>query len=250
MSILKFNLSGKFAHFRIPEVNNINLTFLQIHKTIIKGIVGAIVGLDGYNTAKLLNKEVEFLNKLENIKVGIIPNADKGIFPNKIEKFTNTTGHASREEGGTLIVEEKILINPSWDIYLDLSNIDTDLKEKIEDYFLNSNSEYLPYLGKNHYNAIMKNVEIIDKQLVENPEYCSSLFIKNNVELDSDIVSKEDLVYGTTPFISSFFLPIDMNIELGYKNYNNFIFTNLYINYINSDERMFIKDNKKIIELF
>lgn len=250
MEILKFNLSGNFAHFKMPEINNTNLTFLQIHKTTIKGIIGAIVGLDGYNAANLFKTDVQFLTELKNLKVGIIPNANKGVFLNKIETFTNTTGHASTEEGGVLIVEEKILVNPNWDIYLDLSEINKELKDKINDYLLNNLCVYIPYLGKNHYPITIKNVEILNSEKIDNPEYCSSLFVQDNVVLDNDFLSKDDLVYGDTPFLSSFFLPINMNQELGYQDYKSFCYTNSYISKIDTSNRLFIQNDNKIIELF
>lgn len=257
MDILKFTLSGNYAHFRNPEINNINLTFLQIHKTIIKGIVGAIIGLDGYNTSNLKNKSnVEFLDTLENIKIGIIPNVDKGIFPTEIISYVNQTGQASRQEGGCLIVKEKVLINPSWDIYLDLSLLEKEVQDKIKDYVLNSNSEYPYYFGKNHYFAEISNPSLFETARIEEPEYISSLFVKKGIVLDDEIEDSNDLVYGKNPILTSFIVPLDKDNDCGYTNYKNLYYTNYYIDEIeNAENRYFIQDgsNKeekaKIIEM-
>lgn len=253
MKVIKLNLSGDYAHFKMPEINSTNLSFLQIHKIALKGILGSIIGLDGYNTAKLLNIPVEFLTKLENLKVGIIPNTQEGIFITSLEKFTNTTGHASYEKGGVLIIEEKVLVKPNWDIYLDISDLEQDIQDRLEDYLVNQKNYYIPYLGRNHYPAYIKEVEVLELEEEKEPEYCSSLLINKDLKLDSDILAKDDLVYGDKPFLSTFFLPTNIdieNIQLGYRDYKQFLFTNYYIEEIDTTNRIFIKHNKKIIELF
>lgn len=253
MKIIKLNLSGNFAHFKMPETNNKNITFLQIHKIALKGLLGATIGLSGYNTARFFGTEIGFLTKLDGIRIGIIPNVDKGLFLTDMFKFTNTTGHASKEKGGVLIIEEKILINPNWDIYLDLSSLEKEIQDKLEDYLINEKRYYLPYFGKNTYDARIKEVEILELEKEEKPEYCSSLFINQDLKLDSDILTKDDLVYGDRPFLSTFFLPTNIeveNIRLGYRDYKQFLFTNYYIDEIDTTNRTFIKHNDKIIELF
>lgn len=250
MKILRFKLGGNFSHFRNPEINNKNLTFLQIHKTIIKGIIGAIIGLEGYNTSMLLNRDkIEFLDKLQSLKVGIIPKSKHGIFQTQINDYINQTGHASYEQGGTLIIHEKVLVNPSWDIYLYLEELDKDIQEKIEDYLLNSKIEYPFYLGKNHYFGVISDVELLECERENNPKYISSLFIQDYFELDEDIEDEDDLVYGKNPFLTTFFLPTNMDNELGYRDYYTFAYTNLYIGNIKNDNFLCIKKNNNIIFL-
>ena len=49
---LKFELSGKYAMFKKPDVNAVNLTFGQIHKVALMGLLGAIAGYNGYEQQK------------------------------------------------------------------------------------------------------------------------------------------------------------------------------------------------------
>ena len=50
LKTIKFKLSGKFAHFKKPDVNsNVYFTYSHIHKVALLGIFGAILRLDGYN---------------------------------------------------------------------------------------------------------------------------------------------------------------------------------------------------------
>ena len=51
MKAIKFNLSGKFAHFKKPDVNSYAyFTYSHIHKVALLGILGAILGLKGYES--------------------------------------------------------------------------------------------------------------------------------------------------------------------------------------------------------
>ena len=50
MEVIKFTISGKTAFFKDPSVNSgTTLTFNCIHKISIMGIIGAIMGYEGYN---------------------------------------------------------------------------------------------------------------------------------------------------------------------------------------------------------
>lgn len=53
MEALQFTLSGKDAFFKKPEVNTYHYyTFGQIHKVVLLGMFGAILGYGGYAQKK------------------------------------------------------------------------------------------------------------------------------------------------------------------------------------------------------
>lgn len=238
------------AHFKNPEVSNANFTFRQIHHTALKGIIGAVIGLEGYNTTYLKGKkEPEFLTKLEGLGIGIVPNSYDGKFPIEELEYINQTGHASEENGGILLVYEEVLFEPSWDIYLDLSKLEVEVAKKIEDYVMNSKAKYFYYLGRNHYGAIIENSELLELNKVEQPQYISSLFDKKGIVFNDLVESDADLVYGEREFFNSFFIPTKKN-NMGYYDYKSLYFTNYYIENIkNYQNRLFIQHNKKIIEI-
>jgi CRISPR-associated protein Cas5h len=184
MRALKFNLSGETAFFKKPDVNTyLYFTYGNIHKIAVLGIIGAVIGLKGYNQQ---DKETypEFYKELCNLKITIVPNDEKGYIPKKIQTFNNSVGYASQEEGGNLIVKEQWLEKPSWDIYI-LSNENTFVKD-IEESFLNSNFTYIPYLGKNDHFANIKDVEILELQEADKTEKVHSLFLKTYFDFIKD----------------------------------------------------------------
>ena len=167
MKALKFTLSGNSAFFKDNVINTVYLTYGNIHRVALLGMLGAILGYGGYSKQndmlKKKNKKMpeypEFYEKLKDIKISIVSNGKNGYFNKKLQTFNNSVGYASKEEGGNLIVKQFWLENPSWDIYILL---DCDEAKKIADYIQNRKAIYLPYLGSNDHLANIMNVEIID----------------------------------------------------------------------------------------
>ena len=125
MRVLKFDLKGKTAFFKSPEVNLCYFTYGNIHKPVLLGIFGAIMGYKGYNNG--YDVYPEYYERLQHLKVSIIPGEERGVFDKKFQNFNNSVGYASQEQGGNLIVREQWLENPKWTIYVSL-NSDESLK--------------------------------------------------------------------------------------------------------------------------
>lgn len=180
MEVLKFELSGRTAFFKKPDVNQyLYFSYGNIHKIALLGILGAILGYQGYNQQKR-NKEAaypEFYEKLRNIKIGVVPKNDKGYIPKKVQAFNNSVGYASQEQGGNLIVKEQWLENPAWDIYLLIKG---ELEQKITNSIINNEFCYIPYLGKNDHLANISNRGIIkDADFISDVSQIDSLFIRD-----------------------------------------------------------------------
>lgn len=184
MEALKFRLRGKHAFFKIPEVNTIYyFTYGQIHKVALLGMFGAILGYQGYGQ----KYEVfpEFYNKLEQIKISVLPESPNGYFTKKIQVFNNSVGYASQETGGNLVVKEQWLEEPSWMIYVLLQGEES---QKIADAVLHGKCEYIPYLGKNDHPADILDAEMIHVKEIEkdSPIRIHSLFPSEKVMLDEE----------------------------------------------------------------
>ena len=188
MRAIKFNLRGKFAHFKKPDVNSYAyLTYSHIHKIAVLGILGAILGLRGYGNSK--GDLPEFYEKLKDFKISIIPK--KPYFTKKIQSFNNSVGYASEEQGGNLIVREQLLENPSWDILI-MEN-ESDEFDELKTRLFNKEFYYLPYLGKNDFPAIIDEVEEIILNKATKPMRCVSLVPKEKVKFVKP--SREEVFY-------------------------------------------------------
>ena len=182
MKALKFNLSGRTAFFKKPDVNSyVYFTYSNIHKIAILGILGSILGLKGYNQQKKSGKDnifPEFYEKLSEVKISIVP---KNLsVTKKIQTFNNSVGYASFEEGGNLIVKEQWLEEPEWDIYI-LLDEELDLLKNLKENMLSYRFIYIPYLGKNDHIANISNIEILDLEKASNILEIHSLIDRKSV---------------------------------------------------------------------
>ena len=194
MDAISFKLSGKTACFRKPDVNAYAyFTYNNIHKPALLGLLGAIIGLGGYNQLFKKNRDLkkgsleyydgfpEFYQELKDLKISIIPLAKNGYFSKKIQVFNNSVGYASFEEGGNLIVREQWLENPAWKIII--LNDGSKVYKRIKEYLEKDKAVYIPYLGKNDHFANINDVNSIKLEKVIDSINISSLFNEEVLEI-------------------------------------------------------------------
>ncbi len=184
--LISFDIKADFGMLKKPDTNEpVYLTFNMLHKPALLGIFGAISGLEGFvENGKLpLYYEV-----LEDLQVSIMPLEDKfsgtkyhenGNFSKTIIKYNNSTGMASKETGGNLMVTEQTLIAPAYRCFVLL---DSEIEEQklLHDNILSYKSEYVPYLGKNECSLWWENAQELDfEEFVPNGVFkIDSLFVK------------------------------------------------------------------------
>lgn len=187
MQILKLNLSGRTAFFRQNDFCDFNTsyTYGHIHKLALLGMLGAILGLNGHLYSSITkSKEVhpEFYNRLKDLKVAIVPNANKGAFVRNKQSFINTCGYSKEGSGvnRNLIYIEQWIHNVDWDIYIDLDSICTELAEQLKDFIINNKCIYTPYLGKTNHPAHIKDAEVLEGSINKASDMIVDSFIKVN----------------------------------------------------------------------
>jgi len=230
--IISFDISSDFGMFKKPDVNNpAYFTFNIIPKTQILGILGAIIGLDGYNQMKESDDYPEFYRELQDLFIGLIPYGNKGVYQKRLIKYNNTIGYANKD-GGTLNIIEQTLIEPKYKIYigLDLSKeshqkLNEFIDEKVVQY------EYIPYMGKNEFRLDIDEVKHFEdvKLFPPDDEFAIHSLFPN---IGNEALKKSEALRD--PFDSSmsesyfyYFerLPIGLD-ELNQYRYENFAYTN------------------------
>lgn len=147
--LISIDLRADFGFFKKPDINDgILLSYNMIHKPCVLGILGAVIGLGGYQRK---GEFPEYYQKLKDLPIGIEPlEHERGNYSKTSIKYTNTVGYANSD--GTMLVEEMMLINPTYRCYL-LLDMQNELHIKLYDYLKAGQSDYIPYLGKNEYQA-------------------------------------------------------------------------------------------------
>lgn len=191
METLKFNLSSNGAVFKKPHINTVNLTYSHIHKIALLGLLGAIIGLKGHNLKEKEDVFPEFYEELKGLKISILPQAP--FIPKTLKDITDTSGFSNKK--ATFVIQEQVLLNPKWTIYIQQGDVSDELYEKLKDMLLKNWAVYIPYLGRNHYQANIDNVEIINLELADLDEISSidSLINEKDFEFVEDFSLDDDL---------------------------------------------------------
>lgn len=238
MEILRFTLSGKNAFFKKPEVNTYcYFTYGNIHKVVILGIFGAILGYRGYTQMQTFEKNKkmqkpdagfpEFYERLKGLNISVLPVYKKGLIPKKVQVFNNSVGYASKEQGGNLIVKEQWLENPKWEICV---LIDSDEAEKVKEAVCQRKCVYYPYLGKNDHPADIMNISLeTANPAVFDRGRLDCFFPKDKVHIaDLDYDELEELE-GFSDFKYEELLPYGMNSQTNHYIMRTFQYTDALV---------------------
>jgi CRISPR-associated protein Cas5h len=233
---IAFELAGETAFFKKPDVNaNVYFTYSHIPRVALLGILGSILGYGGYNEQnrdRIENGETEhnlfpdFYQRLQQLRLSIVPHGERGYFPRKIQTFNNSVGYASDEEGRNLVVKEQWLENPKWTVYIfdDGSSVYHELEERL----LNKRSVFLPYLGKNDHPARLEQPRVIKLKPLEAVEQITSLFQKDDVELGGFRRTEQN------PYFYREMLPTALEPKLNSYVFAEWMHTNRTVKQMNS----------------
>lgn len=232
MQALKFNLSGKTAFFKKPDVNTYRyFTYSHIHKVALMGIFGAICGFSGYNEQKITKADFpEFYERFKDIRIAVIPS--EGSFSKKVQNFNNSVGYASKEQGNNLIVKEQWLENPAWKIYV--LNDNTDVYNELSRRIINSEYKYIPYLGKNdHYANIsdVEVVEVVELEDVNKSEHIDSMFVRT-IARSIKLIDEDNVDSDVQFYLYEEFLPIELDKQFNQYVTEKYALTNGFVDII------------------
>lgn len=241
--VISLDLFGDFGFFKKPFSNeklDLYLTFNMIHKPALLGILGAILGLSGYQKYGQLP---EYYKKLKSLKIGIEPIEmdestgkvfhEKGIYPKITLKYNNAVGYAN-SQGGILNIHEQILLSPAYRCYILLDNsIETSLQSQLKEYITNGYAEYLPYFGKNEFSCWWEKESVKEYSAVDSDMNIafsiSSIFYLSDTRLKDSKNDFFDFFSTQNPFAYFERLPVGfIQVEDSYQyqvekfSYSNF----------------------------
>ncbi|MCT4507858.1 MAG: type I-B CRISPR-associated protein Cas5b [Tepidibacter sp.] len=197
MKSLIFTAKSSFARFRCPYSTTSALTFLTIHPVAVKGLIGAIAGIDYkdlYEYTKDIKVGIQVLNKVYK---------DTQVF-NLIPQKNNNKSHNFQSRIQFLRdVKYRIFISADEEKLDNLNNI---LKSK---EFI-----FTPYLGCSEHIAKIEYEGIEDIKEVDSGNI-DTMFPKKyaNIDLDSEFEFYVDKI------------PTQNNNEREYIKYENIIFS-------------------------
>ncbi len=257
--LISIDLFADFGMLKKPDTNEpVYLTFNMLHKPALLGILGAIIGESGF---KEKGKIPEYYLKFKRMKIGIRPlKHENGNFQKTIITYNNTTGMASKEQGGNLMVAEQTLVAPSFRCYL-LLDMENKINKKLDENLSKYHAEYLPYLGKNEFSVWWENYKSFDDYSVYIPTgsfMIKSVYIKDIPLKNSKTETLYDPVFEDKPEDNTFSyferLPVGYE-DIGFKTfqyeYRNFAFTDWAVQQKQESSFQLLKiEENEIIQVF
>ncbi|QHV96649.1 type I-B CRISPR-associated protein Cas5b [Spirosoma endbachense] len=261
--LISFDLRADFGFFKKPDYNDgLLLSYNILHKPALLGILGAIIGLKGYSKK---GEFPEYYLRLKDLPIGIQPlDHEKGNFQKTSVKYTNTVGYAN--DDGNLLIEEMMLIQPAYRCYLllDLENPD---HSKLYEYLKNGQAEYIPYLGKNEFQAwwLMEDdgrvslIEYTHESFLPGQDFLlNTLFIKSKPLKDEQVTVKISFRNRTVSNKATFSyferLPVHFHETLVQYQLYDFAYTDFTLSQESTITNLFqIEDEqgtKTVVQLF
>ncbi len=234
--LISFDLYADFGCLKKPDINDgLMLTFNVLHKPALLGILGAIVGLRGYEQRGVLPA---YYQNLKDLRIGIEPiGHDKGSFTKTNIKYNNAVGYANANT--ILNVHEQTLIAPAYRCYL-LLDTNREWHQQLYQRIRDSEAVFLPYIGKNECAAwfghndtggVMKEYDF-EKFESKQPFKVSSIFVKSYPLLDNKQDPEINFELNRIDFNASFMyferLPIRFNEKFMQYELAEFAFTDFY----------------------
>jgi CRISPR-associated protein Cas5h len=157
MKLFSFELSGQFAFFKKNDFNDVfQVSYNFIHKPVVLGIIGAILGFKGYTKQKELP---EYYKKLHPLKISIVPHYKEPL-PKQLSVFNNASGLGSKEKGAWQIREQILVGKPmiTYTIYvLDDHSVEDSIISRLKEKLKKGETVYNLYFGKNEFFAYHQN---------------------------------------------------------------------------------------------
>jgi CRISPR-associated protein Cas5h len=231
---LMFDVCGRYGFFKNHESNSVNMTYQFIPKPCIMGLLGSIIGLDGWRQMRKHDGRLEYYEVFKNSKIAIIPR--EPYFEVFYETINNCTGFENRN-GATANIKRQILQDPYYTIIIQKEGIEERYYNKLKEMLLKGESIYPVCLGNNTYKANIINVKEIELNECNDKDD----LIINSLILESDIEEVyEESQDNEEQYESHVFMPIDYNVNSDYGHHKEqIIYTNHYLR---------VKDDCKVYE--
>ena len=215
MKILKFKLSGDYAHFRKPYTTTSPLTFPIPTRPVLAGIIGAIVGKPKDNV-EYQNEQsyltLSLVNPLKKIRMGInltkVPTATdlkNGFLDLKIQQ--NQVNQ----------IRFEFIKNPKYIVYFSHENM--QLYNELKNHLESHTCFYTPYFGISELIADFEYLGEFEAQKIENPST-----IKINTVIPKKAVSENSINFEDSSEYFNARMPNRLNEERIVKEFTEVIF--------------------------
>jgi len=212
MKILAFDIWGDYGHFRKFYTTSSPLTFSFPPPSTIKGIIGAILGIDKTEYLKVFNSQeckvsVRLINPIKKIRIGLnLINTKDGYWIPFKKKH-----HEPRTQ-----IRTEFLKDPHFRLYFTHTN--KEIFDKFTNFLKEHKSVYTVSLGLSELIADFEYIDILETEKCTNfssevvSPFSSSNLLENTLQIEE----------GKKYFKEK--MPVIMNSDRIVEQYDNIIF--------------------------
>lgn len=203
--ILGIRLSGDFAHFSHPATVYSSLSYMIPPKTAVMGMLGAIMGESDYC----------FLNDISYTCIVLQLKAKQSFCFNGIKSALselNPKKEISGFKSGRKQFYRELLVEPVYEIYIDISRLEQDKKSKLKELLKDQKSLHTLYMGINFCLANYEFLGSFGAQILEEDAQINSF-----VPTECDFMLEENKEYSDCRFATL------VNEKREFGNFKSFI---------------------------
>jgi len=236
MKAFSFDLAGEFAFFKKNDANDfLYVSYNFIHKPVVLGTCGAILGLPGYARA-VENNFPAYYERLKAIKLGIKPHYYKPL-KKVITGFNHSAGLASKSsegKGQTWQIKEQILVGEPeirYTIFIlddERGEVEPALMAHFKKSLEKGDTEYPLYFGKNEFFACFDNYREYEAVPLEEKTAMFSSLVRKGEDEDQSPVTFKEVTFDD-------FDPFDTTVSEGHTVYE-------YLPYAMDENGFYLKD--------
>lgn len=186
-------ISSAFGFFQWEKTKGDNrITNLFLSKSEVLGILGAVIGLDGYSQVTFKEnhkKETNpFYSLLGGLKVSILPQKEPRFFEDHlIHRHMD-----SINKKGALMVKITGLVKPEYKIVIEKGTVSDEVYQKLKTYLENGWAEFVPYMGKNQYPIEITDVKVEHIEEAKNDDKIKvdSIYKENDVDVSPKVKNR------------------------------------------------------------
>jgi CRISPR-associated protein Cas5h len=188
MRLLKFDIKGDYAHFKIPYTNNNPLTHSFITKTALLGLMGAVLGVERKEMRGLypilsdgLKYSVRLNGKLDKVS---------------ISQYMFNFGNLTKPRPNATPKPMEYLKNVHYTVYLILEskdNIVVEFFQNFIEYIKQGFAVWNPTLGVANCPALIEGIEIGDAEQLEG-EFNTQTFVGKVIYDDTSGIIYSDRI--------------------------------------------------------
>jgi len=208
MAIVAFKLWGDYAHFSHPATIYSSLTYPVPPKTAIMGFLGALIGLDEYYKLNSIFYSIK-INK-EIVKKSFVFNGIKFALASSMHLKEGYQDASQKKQ-----FYKELICSPEYIVFLDLSFLEDDLKNKIITALKEHKSCYTPYLGINFCIADFEWIEIESIKEVKESSCKIDTFTRKKDFLFENLEANIKLTTAR--------MPCDVEKGRIFKNFDDFV---------------------------